>query len=247
MRQMFSGLAAAVAVVGLSAAPAMACGGGGGLFSSPCSPCQTYVSPCGQSYGGGYGYGYGYGYGGYSGYSHYQRLADPSPQYYWVNQGPVYDGPGQFAPRPYYQERTVVGWPRHYGYTGGPYANPINHYPYGGVALRGPAIHSYRWHHRVRPAHLRYGYRPYSSYRYAARPSVRYGYGVRPGIRYRHGYSHRVRSSVRYGYAPRHGYAIHRSAQRVMGPQVNHAPRFRDSGNYSYRSGFHHGPRARRY
>lgn len=241
MRQMFSGLAAAVAVVGLSAAPAMACGGGGGLFSSPCSPCQTYVSPCGQSYSGGYGYG------GYSGYSHYQRLADPSPQYYWVNQGPVYDGPGQFAPRPYYQERTVVGWPRHYGYTGGPYANPINHYPYGGVAWRGPAIHSYRWHHRVRPAHLRYGYRPYSSYRYAARPSVRYGYGVRPGIRYRHGYSHRVRSSVRYGYAPRHGYAIHRSAQRVMGPQVNHAPRFRDSGNYSYRSGFHHGPRARRY
>lgn len=241
MRHMFSGLAAVVAVVGLSAAPAMACGGGGGLFSSPCSPCQTYVSPCGQSYGGGYGYG------GYSGYSHYQRLADPSPQYYWVNQGPVYDGPGQFAPRPYYQERTVVGWPRHYGYTGGPYANPINHYPYGGVAWRGPAIHSYRWHHRVRPAHLRYGYRPYSSYRYAARPSVRYGYGVRPGIRYRHGYSHRVRSSVRYGYAPRHGYAIHRSAQRVMGPQVNHAPRFRDSGNYSYRSGFHHGPRARRY
>ena len=236
MRQMFTGLAAVVAVIGLGAAPAMACGGGTGLFSSPCSPCQTYVSPCGQSYA------TGYGYAGYSGYSHYQRLADPSPQYYWVNQGPVYDGPGQFAPRPYYQERTVVGWPRHYGYTGGPYANPVNHYPYGGVAWRRPAIQSYRWHHRVRPARLRYGYRPYS-YRYAARPSVRYGYSAR----YRHGYSHGVRASVRYGYAPRHGYAIHRSAQRVMGPQVNHAPRFRDSGSYSYRSGFHHGPRARQY
>lgn len=238
MRQMFSGLVAAFAVATLGAAPAMACGGGAGLFTSPCSPCgQAYVSPCGQSYAGGYGY---------AGYGHYQRLVDPSPQYYWVDQGPVYDGPGQFAPRPYYRERTVVGWPRHYGYTGGPYANPINHYRYGGVAWRGPAITSYRWHHRARPAHLRYGYRAHS-YRYAARPSVRYGYGARPSIRYRHGYSYGVRPSVRYGYAPRHGYAIHRSAQRVMGPQVNHAPRFRDSGSYSYRSGFQHGPRGHRH
>lgn len=222
MRQMFSGLAAVVAVVGLSAAPAMACGGGGGLFSSPCSPCgQAYVSPCGQGYATGYGY---------TGYSHYQRLADPSPRYYWVNQGPVYDGPGQFAPRPYYRERTVVGWPHHHGYTGGPYANPINHYPYGGVAWRGPAITTYHWRHRARPAHLRYGYRSHS-YRYAARPSVRYGH------------SH----SVRYGHAPRHGYAVHRSAQHAVMPRVGHAPRFRDSGSYSYRSGFHHGPRARQH
>lgn len=225
MRQMFSGLAAVVAVVGLGAAPAMACGGGGGLFSNPCSPCQTYVSPCGQSYATGYGY---------AGYSQYQRLAVPSPRYYWVNQGPVYDGPGQFAPRPYYQERTVVGWPpHHYGYTGGPYANPVNHYRYGGVAWRGPAITSYRWQHRVRPAHLRYGYRAHTSYRYAARPSVRYGYGVR--------------SSVRHGYVSHHGYAIHRSAQHAMSPRVAHAPRFRDSGSYSYRSGFQHGPRAHRH
>lgn len=234
MRQMFSGLAAAVVAVGLSAAPAMACGFGGGLFSSPCSPCgQAYVSPCGQSYATGYGY---------AGYSHYQRLADPSPQYYWVNQGPVYDGPGQFAPRPYYRERTVVGWPRHYGYTGGPYANPINHYPYGGVAWRGPAIHSYHRRHRVRPAHLRYGYRSHS-YRYAARPSVRYGYSARPSIRYRHGHSY----GVRYGHAPRHGYAVHRSAQRVVSPHANHAPRFRDSGSYSYRSGFHRGARTHQH
>lgn len=223
MRQMFSGLAAVVAVVGLGAAPAMACGGGG-LFSNPCSPCQTYVSPCGQSYATGYGY---------AGYSHYQRLADPSPRYYWVNQGPVYDGPGQFAPRPYYRERTVVGWPRHYGYTGGPYANPINHYPYGGVAWRGPAITTYHWRHRVRPAHLRYGYRAHTSYRYAARPSVRYGYGVR--------------SSIRHGYVSRQSYAIHRSVQHAMSPRVSHAPRFRDSGSYSYRSGFQHGPRTHRH
>ena len=116
MRQMFSGLAAAVAVIGLGAAPAMACGGGGGLFSSPCSPCgPAYVSPCGQGYAGGYGY---------AGYGHYQRLAIPSPQYYWVNQGPVYDGPGQFAPRPFYQERTVVGWHGGYGYTGANWPGP---------------------------------------------------------------------------------------------------------------------------
>jgi len=221
MRQMFSGLAAAVAVavVGLGAAPAMACGGGSGLFSSPCSPCgQAYVSPCGQSYAGGYGYG---------GYGHNQRLAVPSPQYYWVNQGPVYDGPGQFAPRPYYQERTVVGWPRHYGYTGGPYANPINHYRYGGVAWRGPAITTYHWRHRARPARLRYGYRMHSGYRYAARPSVRYGH------------------SVRYGYAPRH--SAHHGMHHAMHPRAAHAPRFRDSGRYSYRSGFQHGSRAHRH
>jgi hypothetical protein len=262
MRQTFSGLVAAFAVVTLGAAPAMACGGGGGLFSSPCSPCQTYVSPCGQSYAGGYGY---------AGYGHYQRLAVPSPQYYWVNQGPVYDGPGQFAPRPYYRERTVVGWHGHYGYTGGPYANPINHYRSGGVAWRGPAITSYRWHHRARPAHLRYGYRAHSGYRYGgvawrgpaitsyrwhhrARPAhLRYGYrahssycyAARPSVRY--GHSHGVRSSVRYGYAPRHGHAIHRNAQRAMSPHVNRAPRFRDSGSYSYRSGFQHGSRAHRH
>jgi hypothetical protein len=204
MRQTFSGLVAAFAVVTLGAGPAMACGGGTGLFSSPCSPCgQAYVSPCGQSYG-------------YAGYSHYQRLVVPSPRYHWVNQGPVYDGPGQFAPRPFYRERTVVGWRGDYGYTGGPYANPVNHYSYGGVAWRGPAITSYRWRHRARPAHLRHGYRSHSSYRHAARPSIRYG----------------------HSHSARHGHAVHRSAQRM-----NHVPRFRDSGSYSYRSGFHHGSR----
>jgi hypothetical protein len=208
MRQMLSGLVAAFAVATLGAGPAMACGGGG-LFSSSCSPCgQTYVGPCGQGYHAGYGY---------AGYGHYQRLAVPSPRYYWVNQGPVYDGPGQFAPRSYYQERTVTGWRGHYGYTGGPYANPINHYSYGGFVSRGPAITSYRWGHRARPAHLRYGYR------------------------------HAVRPSVRYSYAPRRGYAVRHGGPRVVSTHINRAPRFRDSGSYSYRSGFHHAPRAPRY
>jgi len=233
MRQIFSGLAAVVAVVGLGAAPAMACGGGGGLFAGPCSPCgSAYVSPCNQGYYAGAGYGY-------DDYSPYQRLSVPSPQYFWVNQGPVYDGPGQFAPRPFYQERIVTGWRGHYGYTGGPYANPINHYPYGGVAWGGPAITTYHWrHYRARPARLRYGYRAPVSYRYGARPSVRYGYSARPNFRYGH-----ARPSVRYGYAP---HAMHRQAYRAAAPRV-HAPRYRDSGSYSYRSGFHQGARPHRH
>ena len=162
MRQIFTGLVAAIAVGALGASPAMACGGGG-LFSSACAPCgQAYVSPCGH---GGYGH---------FGYSHYQRLAVPterlavrSPRYFWVNQGPVYDGPGQFAPRPYYEERSVLGWSshrhhhyrhHHYGYTGGPYANPINHYSYGAPAVQGPVITSYRWGHHARRAHLHRGH-----------------------------------------------------------------------------------------
>lgn len=241
MRQTFSGWVAAFAVVALGAgtAPAMACGGGG-LLTSPCSPCgQAYVSPCGQSYYGGYGH---------AGYGHYQRLAVPSPQYFWVNQGPVYDGPGQFAPRPYYQERTVTGWRGHYGYTGGPYANPVNHYSYGGEPWRGPAITSYRWRGHARPASLRYGYRSHVSHRHAVRPGLRYDAGVRYGV------SRGVRSSVRYGHAPHamhHGghahHAMHHGVQRMASPRVRQAPRFRDSGSYSYRSGFHQAPRAHRH
>lgn len=61
MRQMISGLIAAMAVVTVSAVPAMACGG--------CPPCgQVAVSPCGQSY-----YGHHY-YSGYHGYGYRQHL-----------------------------------------------------------------------------------------------------------------------------------------------------------------------------
>jgi hypothetical protein len=118
VRQTISGLVAAIAVVTACAAPAMACGGGG-LFESACSPCgQAYVSPCAQVYVPAYGY-----YGCNSGCWAYERLPDPvaqyhlsvrSPQYYYVNQGPTYTGPGNFAPFPTYQESAVSGY--RYGY-----------------------------------------------------------------------------------------------------------------------------------
>jgi hypothetical protein len=47
----------------------------------------------------------------------YERLPDPVHQYYYVNQGPTYTGPGNFAPAPTYQESAVPGWshrPYHY-------------------------------------------------------------------------------------------------------------------------------------
>jgi hypothetical protein len=105
MRQTISGLVAAIAVVTASAAPAMACG----LFGSSCSPCgRAYVSPCAQTYSCNSGCGR---------WAH-ERLPDPVQQYhlsnrlqqyYYVNQGPTYTGPGNFAPYPTYQEGAVSG------------------------------------------------------------------------------------------------------------------------------------------
>ena len=91
MRQLISGMVAAVAV--MAASPAMACG-----YSS-CSPCATgYVSPCASAYvAPTYSYGYGYGCGTGCGGWATQRLPDPTQQYYYVNQGPTYTGPGNFA------------------------------------------------------------------------------------------------------------------------------------------------------
>jgi hypothetical protein len=113
MRQTISGLVAAIAVMTASAAPAIACGGG--LFGSACSPCgQAYVNPCEQAYVPAYSY-----YDCNSGCWTYERLPDPVqqyhlsgrlPQYYYVNQGPTYTGPGNFAPFPIYQEGAVSGW-----------------------------------------------------------------------------------------------------------------------------------------
>jgi hypothetical protein len=112
MRQTISGLVAAIAVVTASAVPAMACGGG--LFGGACSPCGwAYVSPCAQAYVPTYGYS-----GCYGGCWAHERLPDPArqyylsdrlPQYYYVNQGPTYTGPGDFAPYPMYQEGAVSG------------------------------------------------------------------------------------------------------------------------------------------
>ena len=149
MRQLISGLVAAVAVVIVSAAPALACGGG--LFGS-CSPCGQTYSPCAapvyvapepvfSTCGCG---------------AAYERLPDPEQeygtapavhQYYYADQGPTYSGPGNFAPYPTYREG---GWgyrhhPRHYGYT--------HHYGY---------TRPYAWHHA-------------DHYGYGERHSLRYG------------------------------------------------------------------------
>jgi hypothetical protein len=181
MRQMFSGLVAAVAVMAVSA-PAMACGGGG-LFSSGCSPCaQAYVNPCTQqSYYGPYDQS--------AGVVAYERVPSPT-QYYYVNQGPTYTGPGNLAPLPEYQERAVSGWsaygrPYHYGYNGGRYASANHHY-YDGAAVSGPAVYSHRWHrhhhrymHGMQRPSMRYGYMPHRyAPRYSAAPRYHYGHPV---------------------------------------------------------------------
>src|ERR1700755_1701575 len=89
MRQMISGLLMAAAVTVAGAAPATACGYVG------CAPCGVYAGPCGQPYA--------YDYVGWG----FERLPDPelqyhsverTPQYYYVNQGPTFTGPGAFAP-----------------------------------------------------------------------------------------------------------------------------------------------------
>ena len=108
MRKTISGLVAAFAVIVAGAAPASAC--------DSCSPCG-YVSPCATTY--------------VQPYAAYERLPNPEvqyhsapiapPQYYFVEQGPTYSGPGDIAPRRFYQERGVYGWGyrrhhHHYGY-----------------------------------------------------------------------------------------------------------------------------------
>jgi hypothetical protein len=161
MRQMISGLVAAAAVVAASAAPAMACGG---LFTGGCSPCWAY-SPCA---------GYGI--------AAYERLPSPT-QYFYVNQGPTFSGPGNFAPVPTYQEAAVSGWnaysrPYYYPYDGGRYAHAMHHY-YDGAPVTGPVVYSYRWHHAHRHS-LRYGHAPH-----------RHGH-VQGTRHHRHGHHHPV-------------------------------------------------------
>src|SRR6202171_1930313 len=96
MRQMISGLVAAVAV--MAAAPAMACG------FNPCAQPQAYVAPVET-----YSYSGCNPCGGGGGWAH-ERLADPVQQYYYVNQGPTYTGPGNWAPSPTYDEGGVSGY-----------------------------------------------------------------------------------------------------------------------------------------
>ncbi len=143
MRQMISGLVAAAAVMFAATAPAAACG-----FTT-CAPVAPIYSGCNTGCG-----GYGYGYGAY------ERLADPATQYYYVNQGPTYTGPGAFAPYPTYREDAVVA-PANYGYG----------YGYRAAVAPRPYYRPYR-----------YGYGP----RYGYLPRVHYGYGPRYGYAHRH-------------------------------------------------------------
>lgn len=148
MRKTIAGLIAAVAFTSaMAVSSAKAC---------------VVTDPCG-----------GYGYYGYYGYGVRERLPDPAgPQYYWVNQGPTFTGPGNFAPVPTYQERAVIGSryygrPYRYGYDGGPYGNATNHYYDGAPGVGGAAVYSYRFprHYQYR-SHYRSHYRThFSSYR----------------------------------------------------------------------------------
>jgi len=191
MRQKIAGLFAGIVLAAtMSAAPVQAC--------TAIDPCGNwgyygYGAGCGNGLGCGTssGAGAGYDYDGY-GYTVRERLPDPTAgfayqnsQYYYVNQGPTYTGPGNYAPFPTYQERAVGGWPvssrpYYYGYNGGPYANASHHYYNGAPGVSGPMVYSYRWGRR------HYAHRGYRSYRapkyyYAARPGVRYGHAARRG------------------------------------------------------------------
>jgi hypothetical protein len=142
MRQTISFVFAALAAATISAAPASACG-----YTS-CTPCAT---PCAQTYAPAYSYTPTYSYApAYTGCNTcntgwaFEHLAEPTTQYYYVNQGPTYSGPGAFAPPPAYEEGTVSG-----GYATHPYYHGYHHrwHHYG----YGP-----RFHHSPR-----YGYMPY--------------------------------------------------------------------------------------
>ena len=105
MRQILKGLVAAVAVI--VAAPAMACGYvpcGQPVYAAPvaayagCNACGGWVR---------------------------ERLPDPEQQYYYVNQGPTYTGPGNLAPLPVYREGAISGYG--YGYNR-PYGHRAHRY-----------------------------------------------------------------------------------------------------------------------
>ena len=113
MRHLIKGLVAAVAV--MAAAPAMACG------YAPCAQ-PVYVAPVAAYTGcipcGGWVR---------------ERLPDPEQQYYYVNQGPTYTGPGNWAPRRVYREGSISGYGYgynrpHYGYRAHRYGHAGRYY-----------------------------------------------------------------------------------------------------------------------
>jgi hypothetical protein len=147
MRQMIKGLLAALAVTTAGVAPAAACGYGGGWGSGCCN--TGYVSPC-ATYAPTYSYSYNPCGTCNTGWA-YERLAEPETQYYYVNQGPTYSGPGAFAPYGSYQEEALpaYGYGHHYGYRHHGYGYGYGHRTYG-----------YGYHRPYRHHWQQYGYAP---------------------------------------------------------------------------------------
>jgi hypothetical protein len=132
MRKTITGLVIALAV--MASVPALAC-----VTDAYSSPCPHYIVVSGAYYE----------------TLAFEHLPDPDPvrhdagpRYYYVNQGPAYTGPGQYAPLPTYQERAVNGWygyenGYYYGYNGGPYGDATSHYYDGMPNVRGPVVYRY--------------------------------------------------------------------------------------------------------
>ena len=112
MRHLIKGLIVAVAV--MAAAPAMACG------YSACWQPPVYVAPV----------AYGYAGCGSCGWGVRERLPDPEQQYYYVNQGPTYTGPGNWAPRRVYREGSISGYG--YGYNRPHHGYRVHRYGHAG-------------------------------------------------------------------------------------------------------------------
>jgi hypothetical protein len=99
-----------------------------------------------------YSYTYSSGCGACGNSWAYNRLAEPTTQYYYVNQGPTYSGPGAFAPVPAYEESAIPA------YTGYGYGYGYRHYR--------PYYHRYGYHHWPRQYGYGYGYPRHYSYRH---------------------------------------------------------------------------------
>lgn len=136
MRKTITGLVVALATATASAAPAMACG---------YNPWVGYVSPCVRAYVPTYTYAYT-GCGACGGWA-FERLAEPSTQYYYVNQGPTYTGPGAFAPYPTYYEGSAPYRLYYYGH---------HRYHYWHHWRRGYRYGRVAYHHAVRYGHHTY-------------------------------------------------------------------------------------------
>ena len=118
MRHLIKGLIAAVAV--MASAPAMACG----------------YSACGSRWSMPRRSRLGYGCNSCGGWVR-ERLPDPEQQYYYVNQGPTYTGPGNLAPYRVYREGTISGYG--YGYNRPYRAHRYYHRHHAGALLPRPA------------------------------------------------------------------------------------------------------------